>query len=70
MSLKPKTTHWIAWISALVLVVLHLDFWRDQRPVLYWNWLPEELLFRIVWLLLAWAFLLFFCRFVWRGDDA
>ena len=70
MSINRKNARWIAWISAVVLLVLHLDFWRVQRPVLYWGWLPEELLYRMTWLGLAWVFLLFFCRYIWREDDA
>jgi hypothetical protein len=69
MILNTKFAHRIAWISAIVLLVLHLDFWRVQRPVLYWGWLPEELLYRMMWLGLAWVFLLFFCRFIWREDN-
>jgi len=67
----PKTiSHAVAWIAGVLLLVLHLDFWREQRVELYWDWLPEELMYRVVWLLLAWGFLLFFCHFVWREDDA
>jgi len=70
MSTSTITARKIAWISAIVLLVLHHDFWRVQRPVLYWGWLPEELLYRMTWLGLAWVFLLFFCRFIWQKDGA
>ena len=62
-------TSWTAWVAGITLVVLHLDFWREQRVVLYFDWLPEELLYRIVWLLAAWAYLAWFCASVWRDEE-
>ena len=64
--LKPK---WIAWVSLVTLLVLHLDSWRPQRPVLYFSWLPEDVAYRLGWMLLAWLFLLFFTRYVWKEED-
>ncbi|MCB1036941.1 MAG: hypothetical protein KDD47_24150 [Acidobacteria bacterium] len=64
--MKPK---WIAWIGLVVLIVLHLDFWRPQRAVLYFGWLPEDMAYRLGWMLLAWAYLIFFTRSVWREED-
>lgn len=58
----------IAWVGGLVLLALHVDFWRPQRPVLWLGWLPEELVYRLAWMVLAWLFLTFFIRFVWRGE--
>ena len=64
----------IAWAGFALLIVTHLDFWRPQRPELYFGWLPEDLAYRLLWMLAAWAYLLFFTRWVWRddatGDDA
>ncbi len=64
--MKPK---WIAWISLIVLIALHLDFWRPQRAVLYFGWLPEDVAYRLGWMFLAWLFLLFFTRYVWKEED-
>jgi len=58
----------IAWLGALVLLALHLHFWIDPGPDLWWNWLPIDLAYRIAWLVLAWLYLLFFCRFVWDKE--
>ncbi len=58
-----------AWLGALVLLFLHLDFWRVQRPKLWFGWMPEELLYRLLWMLLAWLYLLFFCARIWRDDN-
>jgi hypothetical protein len=58
----------IAWAWGIVLLVLHVDFWRPQRAALHFGWLPEELLYRLGWMLLAWLYLLFFCGRVWRGE--
>jgi hypothetical protein len=53
----------------VVLLVLHVDFWRPQRPLLYFGWLPEELAYRLLWMVAAAAYLFFFTARVWRGDE-
>jgi len=59
----------VAWGGFVVLLVLHLDGWRTQRPVLRFGWLPEELGYRLVWILLAWAYLQFLCARLWRERE-
>ena len=59
----------LAWVGFGVLLVLHLDFWRAQRAEVYFGWIPEELLYRLGWIVLAWLYLLFVCGFVWRGEE-
>lgn len=59
----------LAWIFAVILLLLHLDFWRPQRPVIYFGWLPEEMAYRLGWMLLAWAYLEWFTRKVWSSSD-
>lgn len=59
----------LAWAGALLLLVLHNDSWRPQRPVLWFGWVPEELLWRLGWMLLAWLYLLWFCSRIWRGEE-
>ena len=59
----------IAWIGLAALFALHLDFWRPQRPLLYFGWLPEEMAYRLAWMLLAWIYLLYFTRFVWTSEE-
>jgi hypothetical protein len=56
----------IAWVGGLLLLVLHLDFWRPQRVILYWGWVPEELAYRLAWIGLAFLYLLYFCSYVWE----
>ncbi|MEM7051571.1 MAG: hypothetical protein AAF604_18025 [Acidobacteriota bacterium] len=63
-----KTNHLVAWSGLAVLLVLHLDFWRPQRPQLWLGWIPEELAWRLGWLALASLYLWFFTRFVWRDE--
>lgn len=58
----------IALVLALLLVAMHLDFWRPQRPLLVFGWLPEELLWRLGWMGAALLFLCYFCAFVWREE--
>lgn len=52
-----------------MLFILHLDFWRSDEVHLYFDWLPHELAYRIAWMVLAWAYLSFFCRYLWRTFD-
>lgn len=58
----------VAWIWGLALLALHLDFWRPQRVRLWLGWIPEEAAYRLVWVLLAWIYLLWFCSAVWKED--
>ena len=64
-----RTSVVIAWIGFGVLLVLHLDFWRTQRAEIYFGWMPEELLYRLCWIALAWLYLLFVCAFVWGREE-
>lgn len=56
----------VAWGLGLALVVLHLDFWRPARDVVYLGWIPEELALRLVWMALATLYVWWFCARVWR----
>ena len=58
-----------AWLGFVTLILLHLDFWREQRPILYLGWSPEERGYRMFWLGLAWRYLLYFCQWGLKGDD-
>ena len=64
--MRRRTALWIAWVGCVALTLLHLDFWRPQRVVLLFGWLPEELAYRVAFVLLAWGFMLFVCAYVWR----
>ncbi len=66
---RPTWVTVVAWVGFGILLVLHLDFWRPQRPVLYFDWLPEDLLYRLVWMGLAWVYLVFFTTRVWKGES-
>ena len=59
----------LAWAGFLALVFLHLDFWRPQGETFRVGWIPDELGYRLVWVALAWLYLLFVCAFVWRSDE-
>ena len=61
-----STARRISTIGFVALVLLHLDFWRPQRSRLLFGWLPEELAYRVGFILLAWLFMLFVCSRVWR----
>lgn len=52
----------------VLLVVLRLDFWRNERPVVWLGWVPEELAWRLGWMGLAFLYLVWFCACVWEED--
>jgi len=58
----------LAWVGGVLLLAGHLDFWRPQRAVLHFGWLPEELAWRLAWMFFAWLWLLFVCARVWRDE--
>jgi len=58
-----------AWAGFLLLLVLHVDSWRTQRPHLWFGWIPDELAWRLAWMALATGYLFFFCSWVWRDQD-
>jgi hypothetical protein len=64
-----RSRGWIGWGGFLVLLALHLDFWRPQRVRIYFGWVPEELLWRIGWMALAWVYLLYVCRVLWTDEE-
>ena len=57
----------VGWAGLMILLALHLDFWRPPRTALYFGWLPAELAYRLLWMLLATVYLHYFCRRVWRS---
>ena len=56
-------------LGFLVLLALHLDFWRGARDAVWLGWIPEELAYRLGWMLLALVYLLYFCRCVWAPAE-
>lgn len=60
----------LATVLGLALLLLHLDSWRTQEPRIWLGWIPEELLYRLVWMALASAYLVWFCARIWRAEDA
>ena len=57
----------LAWAAGLTLVAGHLWPWRLEGN--WASWLPAELGLRLIWLLAACAYLLWFCGAVWTGED-
>ncbi|HIA04043.1 MAG TPA: hypothetical protein EYN66_19460, partial [Myxococcales bacterium] len=58
--------HALAWFAGLLLLFLHLDFWREADNSFYGGWISGELGYRLIWMLLAWLYLLYFCSWIWR----
>lgn len=64
----PTKHRFIAWTGLILLLILHLDFWRPQRAVLYFGWLPEDMAYRLAWMVLAWVYLVYFTLKVWPQE--
>ncbi|QDU66418.1 hypothetical protein [Engelhardtia mirabilis] len=64
-----RAVDYVAWTGALVLVALHLDFWRTAQPRLIAGLVPEELAWRLAWMVLATAYLFWFTARVWRERE-
>lgn len=59
-------------VGALGLVLLvggYLDFWREPRARLYFGWLPEELAWRLGYVLACVLYLAFVTRVLWVEED-
>lgn len=56
------------WLGFALLAFLHVDFWRSSPPTLHFGWVPEELLYRLGWIVLAWLYLCFVCARLWREE--
>ena len=63
-----KRERWLAWLGFAALLALHLDFWRPQRARLWFGWMPEEILWRLGWMALAWLYLWLVMRA--SGDES
>ena len=50
------------------LILAHLDVWRTERDQLWFGWLPEELLWRLLWMAGAMLFIVHFASRVWRDE--
>ena len=69
---RARITTPAAWVGGLALVAVHVggvEPGPDAPPLA--GWVPAELAWRLLWILLAWLYLLWFCAFAWRaGDEA
>lgn len=63
-------TRVIAWAGFGLLIALHLDLWRPRLGGLVVAGLPEEIVWRLLWMLLAWVYLLWFAKHVWREEES
>lgn len=72
MRARPPWIRLVAWVGFLLLLALHLDSWRAPSERLWFGWVPAELAWRLAWMGLAFAYLVFFCARVWvdEGEDA
>lgn len=62
-------TRAVAWAGLGALLALHLDLWRPRLGERVIGGLPEELVWRLAWMALAWAYLLWFLRHAWREEE-
>ena len=72
MTRAPEGKRWergLAWLGASILLVLHLDFWRPQEARLVLGWIPEDLAYRLLWMLLATLYLFWFTARIWKRSS-
>lgn len=68
--MRRRAAQRLALLFLAGLLLGHLDSWRPQRAVVWFGWLPEELAWRIAWMLAAWAFVVWFTRAVWARETS
>lgn len=56
-------------VGLAALLVLHFDFWRPGGWPGSVGGLPGELVYRLAWMALAYAYLAWFLRVVWRERE-
>ncbi|MEM9381313.1 MAG: hypothetical protein AAGB93_15275 [Planctomycetota bacterium] len=64
-----RTQLLLAWTGGLALTALHLAPGFEPRARLVLGVLPEELAYRLGWMALAFAYLVWFTAVVWREED-
>lgn len=58
------------WTATIVLCVLHVDFFNHGvGSVLLFGWLPFDLAYHILWMVLAAVLVFYFTHSVWRSAD-
>jgi hypothetical protein len=67
--MNTRTKRWIAWLGAGLLLGLHHDFFRPQEARLVLGWMPEDLAYRLVWMVLATIYLFWFTRAIWEARE-
>ena len=69
--MKQRQHRRIFWILVIVLAVFHVDFFNHGEIArrLFWEWLPLDLAYHVVWVILAAVLVLYFTRYVWRDYD-
>lgn len=56
----------VAMLGFVVLLVLHFDAWRTPSAAPWWGWLPDELGWRLLWMLGALGYLWWFTSRFWK----
>jgi hypothetical protein len=57
------------WIGVAVLLILHVAARRCPGTDLRFGWLPDELAFRIGWMLVSACLVVLITRVVWTIED-
>ncbi len=59
---------WIAWAGFFLLFGSHVAYFPAQSTELMFGWMPVDLVYRLVWMVLAWLYLMHFTAKVWGPD--
>tara|TARA_Y100000310_G_C20025011_1_gene509182 strand:+ start:283 stop:495 length:213 start_codon:yes stop_codon:yes gene_type:complete len=58
------------WTAVVILSILHVDFFNHgiEDPLLF-GWLPIDLAYHFLWVVVAAALVFYFAHFIWRAPD-
>ncbi len=60
----------IFWLFVSILAILHVDFFNHGESMwLIFGWLPVDLVYHLVWVILAAASVVYLTKYVWQDYD-
>ncbi len=61
---------WVFAAAVVVLLVLHVDVWNQGRgDGLILGFIPYDLAYHLLWMLVAWAVVIYMTVFVWPDEQ-
>ena len=69
--MKQRQHRRLFWVIVIVLAGFHVDFFNHGENVspLLLGWIPLDLAYHVVWVIVAALLVLYLTRYVWRDSD-